>query len=201
MPSKKDSTGAEAAKPARRPRSTQKYIRNLYGTPVGLRLAGGERIDLRPRGQRGDLCAVTKEQEKDTKLLLNVNLLVEVITEAEAAKVIEGQNTNQRAHHPALQMLRDEFGDPYAQDDVEVTQDPQDAGEVVAQLVDGNIVTQRVPGKGQQMVRGPRSVGPKVATDIAGGDAEFAQLLRADEAAKNGASLTDIIDGGGFTVA
>lgn len=201
MPPKKASAEASAEKPARRPRSTQKFIRNLYGTPVGLRLSGGERIDLRPRGQRGDLAPISKEQEKDSKLMLNLGLVVELVSEAEATQVVVAQNTNQQAYHPALQILRNEHGNEYSQQDIRVEADPQQQGEVVAQIKDGQIVTQHVPGRGEQMVREPnkpRSVGPNVATHIAGSDAEMAQLLQADDIAKSGTSLEEVL--GGYSI-
>lgn len=200
MPPRKKTTADPAEKPARRPRSTQKYIRNLYGTPLGLRLSDGTRIELRPRGQRGDLVPVSKDQEKDGRLLLNIGVTVEVISEAEAIKVVEGQTTNQQAYHPALQILRSELGDEYAQQDVRVEADPQTQGDTVAYLEDGQIVTQYTQGKGQQMVRNPaaRSVGPRIATGIAGGDDEMAELIQADDAAKSGTSLEDVL--GGFNV-
>ncbi len=186
-----------AAKPRRT--STQKYIRNLYGTPLGIKLASGERMDLLPRGMRGDLMAISKDQEKDHRLIANVGLTVEVIPESEARQVIEGQATNQQSFHPALALLRDPQGRPYEQEDVRMDTDPQNQGEVVAQVDGaGNIAMENVPGKGQRMVRQPGSVGPKVATDVTGGDPEMGELLRADEAAKNGTSLTDVL--GGFNV-
>jgi hypothetical protein len=193
---KKTADDAEGKKPARRPRSTQKFVRNLYGTPLGIRLASGERLDLRPRGQRGDLAPLSKEQEKDAKIILNAGVTVEVIGEAEATKVVQGQTTNQQSYHPALQILRDSNDQPYPQQAVEVTEDPQTEGDVVALLKDGEIVTQHVPGKGQQVVRDAgRSVGPRVAQGVTGSDQEMAELLRADDAAKNGSSLTDILGG------
>lgn len=199
-PRKKSAEPKTASKPARR-RSTQKYVRNLYATPLGLRLADGTRIELRPRGQRGDIAAITKAQEKDAKLLLNVAVTVEVISEAEARKIVEGQATNQQAFHPALQTIRNELGEEYEQTDVRVEEDPQQQGETVAYLDDdGNVATQRVPGKGQQMVRNPasRSVGPRVATGLPGSDDEYAELVKADEAAKSGESLEDVL--GGYNV-
>lgn len=196
-PRKKTADEPAAEKPARRPRSTQKFARNLYGSPLGLRLAGGDRIELRPRGQRGDLAPITKDQQGDAKMLLNIGVTVEVISEAEARKIIEAQNTNQQAFHPTAAILRDALGRPYENPEVRVEADPQAQGETVALLKDGQIVTQRVPGKGQQMVRNPSSVGPRIATGIPGGDDEFAGLLEADDAAKNGTSLEDVL--GGYT--
>lgn len=177
----------------RRARSTQRYVRNLYTSPLGLRVSVEERFEFRPRGQRGDLVPMSKEQI--AKLGANIGLVVEVISEAEALKIIEGQTTNQQAYHPALTALRDPLGHEYDQDTVELSADPQTQGETVALLKDGEIVTERVPGKGQQIVRDPRSVGPHIATNIPGGEADFADSLAADDAAKSGQSLEDVLKG------
>lgn len=198
MPPRKSADEPNPAKKPARPRNTPKYVRNLYGSPASLRLGDGTRFELRPRGQRGDLAPLTKDQESDGKLHLNVGVLVEVISEAEAKKIISAQTTNQQAYHPALAVLRDQLGNEYAQDDVPVSENPQTTGETVAYLENGEIVTERVPGKGQQMVRQPRSVGPRIAKGVLGGDDEFAELLGADDAARNGSSLEDVL--GGFDV-
>lgn len=188
MPAESDTT------PKRRARSTQRYVRNLYTSPLGLRVSVDERFEFRPRGQRGDLVPMSKEQI--AKLGGNVGLVVEVISEAEALKIIEAQTTNQQAYHPALSALRDPLGDAYEQETVELAADPQSEGETVALLRDGQIVTERVPGKGQQIVRDPRPVGPRIATDIPGSD--MGADIAADDAAKSGQSLEDVL--GGFDV-
>ena len=195
------SNDAPAAKKpkARRASSTQKYVRNLYGSPLGLRVSKEERFELKPRGMRGDLIPVSKEQA--TKLAMNIGVTVELISEAEARTVIEGQTTNQQTYHPAIEALRNELGDEYKQDEVELTDEIKDQGVTAAYLdKDGNIVTQRVDGKGQQMVRDPRPparhTGPNLVT-VPGGDAEMTRELEMerDEQAKLGNSLADVLGG------
>jgi hypothetical protein len=180
--------------PKRRTHSTQRYVRNLYTSSLGLRVSVDERFELQPRGMRGDLVPMSKEQI--ARLGNNIGLVVEVISEAEAQKIIGQQTTNQQAHHPALDALRDPLGEQYEQETVELAADPQTEGETVALLKDGQIVTERVPGKGQQIVRDPRSVGPHIATDVPGCDPQFD--LAADDAARSGQSLEDVL--GGFDV-
>lgn len=195
MPSKTTDTATTASK-ARRS-STQKYIRNLYGSPLGLRVSKDDRIELRPRGQRGDLVPVSKEQI--SKLAPNIDFMVELISEAEAARVITSQTNNQQSYHPALIALRDPLGGEYDQDDVELGVDPQDEGETVAYLKDGDIVTERIPGKGQQMVRNPpRQLGPQIIGNLPGSDAIFAAEMAADDASKDGQTVDEVL--GGFDV-
>lgn len=197
------SNDTPAAKPkARRASSTQKYVRNLYGSPLGLRISKDERFELKPRGMRGDLIPVSKDQE--SKLAMNIGVTVELISEAEARKVVEGQATNQQTYHPAIEALRNELGEEYAQDEVELTDEIKDQGVTAAYLdKDGNIVTQRVDGKGQQMVRDPRPparhTGPNLV-NVPGSDAQMTRDLEMerDAQAKLGNSLGDVL--GGFDV-
>lgn len=104
MPPKTTKTGT--------PRSTDKYVRNLTRAQVVLRITGDEarRAVLNPRGQRGDLHFVTAAEVKQ---LHDTGVLYEIITETEGKEILSKQTTNQQKYHPAISMLRNEFGDKY----------------------------------------------------------------------------------------
>jgi hypothetical protein len=186
-PPRKD--GAAAAKKPRA--STKKYIRNLYYVPLNIAVSKDERIVLQARGQRGDLRELSPDDEGNSRILNNIGLTLELISAAEAKKVLDGQLTNAQ-HQPSsavIRELRDQLGRPYAQDDVVVEAPKEIQGETVAPLVNGEVEIQKGPGGG--IVR-EKSVMPRVA-DVPGSDPEMAHLLAGDEAAKNGESLTDIL--------
>lgn len=87
-------TAAKAKPVAKKPASTSKYIRNLLGIDVRVTFDSGRRIELSPRGQRGDMVAVSKEEMDDPIFLNNLSSLYEVISGAEATKVRDKQLTN-----------------------------------------------------------------------------------------------------------
>jgi len=112
MPPKKLTPNGQAAEPAgtkalagakrtaktaaapKKTTSAGKSIRNLLGVDVRLTFESGRRVELTPRGQRGDMVAVSKEELDDPIFLNNLSSLYEVISNAEAAKVREKQLTN-----------------------------------------------------------------------------------------------------------
>lgn len=94
-------------------KAEQLFVRNVRHVPVSVRLDTGKRLELRPRGQRGDCAPVTEEEMQDDKFLRNSGNLFEVITSSEANNVIEKQTTNQQAVHPALAHIRNERNEPY----------------------------------------------------------------------------------------
>lgn len=130
----------------RRPRVSQKrFIRNLTGLEFRLRLERQEYpkrpVTLQPRGMRGDIAPLTKDDLSDPILLDNLALgACEVITEAEAQEAIAKQGINIQAPHPALAALRNELGEEYEEGAVKVTEAFEDQGQVVAQLDDGQVV-------------------------------------------------------------
>jgi hypothetical protein len=128
------------------PKKSQQYIRNIRAVPVSIRLDTGRKLELRPRGQRGDTLPVNTEEMQDEKFLGNQDLLFEVLTGAEGKKVIQKQTTNQQAVHPALSHLRNERGETYERG-VVVEENFQDQGSKVA-VVDerGQIQRFRAPG-------------------------------------------------------
>lgn len=90
---------ATKAKPAAKKSSTAgKHIRNILGVNVRLTFDSGRKVQLNPRGQRGDMTAISKEEMDDPIFLENLASLYEVITNAEAAQVREKQLTNASAN-------------------------------------------------------------------------------------------------------
>jgi hypothetical protein len=116
------------------------YARNLRGVEVGFRLArqdkGKKRFDLKPRGQRGDLVKLLPEDLEDDTLLNQVNYgVIEIVTAAEAKAALEKQSTNaQQAVHPAMALLRNELGQPYAPENIRTEAEFNSQGVTVAQL-------------------------------------------------------------------
>lgn len=90
------------------------FIRNLREVPVRLRFGDkkdGRTVNLQPRGMRGDLDRLKPGDEYDSALN-DVGILFEVLTEAQVARVVQGQTTNQQAVHPALAHLLTPTGEP-----------------------------------------------------------------------------------------
>jgi hypothetical protein len=117
----------------------QMFARNLRGTDFGFRLSRqktGKRTDLKPRGQRGDIVRLEKEDYGDPELERQIQYgCLEIITLAEAREIISKQARNQQqAVHPAMAMLRNELGKPYEHDTVKVAPEFNSQGITVAQL-------------------------------------------------------------------
>lgn len=117
------------------------FIRNLRLVEVGIRLERQsdqktKRIDLKPRGTRGDIKPLQEGDLQDSTLIANVELgVVEIITAAEAQKAIKNQvNNAQTAIHPAMAMLRNPLGEEYADGAVQGVEDYVDESVVVARL-------------------------------------------------------------------
>lgn len=111
LPPKK--TASTKPKPAAKKTVTSgKHIRNALGVDVRLTFDSGRRIELAPRGQRGDMVAVSKEELDDPIFLNNLGSLYEVITNAEAAKVREKQLTNASTYNSVRpeEIIKSEHG-------------------------------------------------------------------------------------------
>lgn len=116
MPPKKVTPKGTAAKPAgdgvktarkaptkaattRKPAtSTQKFIRNIRGVNVRVTFESGRRVQLEPRGQRGDMVAVSKDEQNDSSFLGNLGILYEVISSKDANDIRTKQFTNASSH-------------------------------------------------------------------------------------------------------
>jgi hypothetical protein len=117
------------------------YIRNLRNTEVSFRLTrqqrqGEKRTTLKPRGQRGDIQRLDREDLNDGELQTQIAYgLVEILPEGEALEAIRKQSFNsQQASHPALAMLTNERGEAYEQNAVRVASNEEAFGIKVADL-------------------------------------------------------------------
>ena len=91
-----------------------KWVRNLYGSTFCLRLQRQDkkqRIELQPRGMRGDMFPLEPGDENDHLLLSNIGF-VEVIGNGEARKITEGQTHNIQKTNSTLAMITNELGEP-----------------------------------------------------------------------------------------
>ena len=118
----------------RKTRSTKKWVRNLRQMEVGFRLKeSNDRIDLKPRGYRGDMTPLNRAQLNDPQVERNEGLLFEIITDSEAQKILEKQHINaQKAKHPALNTLRNSKDLPM--EDVSLELSNEEQAILVAQL-------------------------------------------------------------------
>ena len=151
MPAKKVTPKGTAAKPAgsgatttkkaatpRKPAASKsttgkKHIRNIRGVDVRLTFESGRRVQLSPRGQRGDLTAVSKEELEDPIFLNNLGILYEVITEKDAIEIRNKQFTNASGRNPRPEdLLTNEKGESISS--TTVTQSFENQGKVIATL-------------------------------------------------------------------
>lgn len=136
------------------------FARNLRQIPVSFRLSrqdkpGAKRTNLKPRGQRGDVAKLQKEDLSDTSLREQINYgLIEIISEVDAQQVIDKQTTNtQFKVHPARDKIRNENGNPYKDEDIKIVQEQASQGVVVGS-VDDKGHTVRGPGETPQTETG-----------------------------------------------
>lgn len=130
-----------AAKPRK---ATPEYVRNLRYTPVSCRVSETRRIELKPLGMRGDMAKLSKEEFADSRVQANIGLIFEALTAEQAQKIWDDQLTNQQAHHPALDTLRNDKGEEFDNKDIVVKEETfEDQGVVVAELNDGQMVIDR----------------------------------------------------------
>lgn len=148
-----------------------RYVRNTSGAPFRMKLsrhAPGQRgIQLKPRGERGDIAPLEEGDMEDMILRDNLNLgLVEIITSNEATNAMGKQTTNRQAVHPALAALKNEKGEGNMTLNVE--QSFEDQGVTVATLEDGQVVFDR--GKGGPNIRRQPGEAPGVPANIPGAE-------------------------------
>lgn len=128
------------------------YIRNRHYVDVRITLSednNERRIELKPRGQRGDLARVSKDEQADTKLDWT---LVERLSADDARGIMESQVTNQQAPHAALEALRNAHGQRY-EAPPQVSLPFEQQGQVVA-TTEATAATGRLQ-QGERMVRAP----------------------------------------------
>jgi len=130
-------------KTTRRKPAKKTWMRNLRHTHVSIRL-DDRKIELAPRGQRGDIAPIKKDEAEHEIFLQNQGTLFETLTTAEAKEVVEQQHENvQQRPHPALATIRNEYGEEYER----VTTEPEfnrEQGKTVAPLdEEGNLTINR----------------------------------------------------------
>lgn len=169
MPPRK--TEGEAQKPARKRANPQKWVRNLTLAQVAFRIGGpdGRRVELKPRGHRGDLAQVSKDELAQ---LTDVDSIYEVITDTEAKTVLSKQTVNQQAYHPALQAIRNSKGEQYGQQAVVVASEAEAQGITVAHVeandpYEGNKKNIRIERVTTADVLGPERVAVPGSTEYA----------------------------------
>ena len=131
---------ATPRKPAASKPAGKKHIRNIRGVDVRLTFESGRRVQLTPRGQRGDLTAVSKEELEDPIFLNNLGVLYEVIDSKTADKVRAKQNTNASLGYSRPEdLLTNERGESIAQ--VNMQQSFENQGKTIAtlQTTDGRV--------------------------------------------------------------
>lgn len=127
---------AEAAVIAKEDEEGPQWIRNLYTSPFSLRLqrqsdVKTRRIELKPRGVRGDMFPLEEGDEKDHILIANLGR-VEIIGNGTAQRVLSGQTNNIQKTNTTLAMIVNEVGDPIQKLTVETEYNQQ--GVVVGYL-------------------------------------------------------------------
>ena len=110
------------------------YLRNLHGCESRVNLSDGRKIELKPRGQRGDMESITADEFKDQKVQDNIGLVYEPLSEESAQEVMEKQNTNRQEPHAPFAAITNERGEQYQQADVPVEKAFEEQGEVVAKV-------------------------------------------------------------------
>lgn len=110
------------------------YLRNLHGCEGRVNLSDGRKIELKPRGQRGDMESVTEQEFKDQKLQDNIGLIFEPLSEESAQEVTEKQNTNRQEPHAPFAAITNERGEQYRQAEVPIEKSFEQQGEVVAKV-------------------------------------------------------------------
>jgi hypothetical protein len=129
---------AEAKAIAKADTEGPKWVRNLYNSPFSLRLQRQDkkqRIELKPRGVRGDMHPLEPGDENDHVLINNLGF-VEVIGDGTAKKVAEGQTHNIQKTNSTLALITNELGEPIKKLTVETEYNQQG---VVVGYVDPNL--------------------------------------------------------------
>lgn len=149
--------GRVTAKPAATPKETPKaaskrsttapsssqslhYIRNLHHGAGGARFdlsLNDIRIDLRPRGERGDMRLVTQEMIDDPMYQHNKGIIFEEISIDDGQEIIRKQQINQQSGPDTFDLLTNEYGQKYKQVRATVTAPFEQQGTVVANIAPG----------------------------------------------------------------
>lgn len=128
-------------------KSGRYWVRSAYNAPFSLRLErqseGKKRIELKPRGQRGDMFPLQPEDLNDAGLQTNVEIgLIEIIGDGDAKAIVTKQTQNLQRTHTPLALLRNEKGEEYTPDAFKVEAEFNSQGVVVG-VVDQSMGSQQ----------------------------------------------------------
>ena len=140
---------AEAAEIAEEDATGPKWIRNLYTSPFSLRLQRQSdmktrRIELKPRGVRGDMFPLEDGDEKDHVLIANLGR-IEIIGNGAAKRVAAGQTHNIQKTNTTLALIRNENDKPITKLTVATEHNKQG---VVVGYIDPNYQAKNEEGAG-----------------------------------------------------
>jgi hypothetical protein len=121
-----------------KPKAGTLYVRNLREIDCRFTLDGGRRIELKARGQVDDIAPVSKEEQADSKFIINAGLLFEILTPAQASQVIKKQaiNAQNQRRNPLLDHLLNEKGEAYEIEDVHIDPTLEQRSITVAKIVE-----------------------------------------------------------------
>lgn len=157
------------------------YLRTIYNSEFHLRWEDDNgkkrRLELKARGQRGDMHPISKKDAEDTgfqeALRKNLDLgVIEVISGREAMEVAKSQTANQQAFHPALAAIRNEKGEAYAPENIRVEAEFNSQGVTVARLDPVAEGVGNVPSRGRNGVNWEQARGqaPQAQQGTLGGN-------------------------------
>lgn len=146
-----------AAKKQTEKASTYSYLRNIRYVEARLTLEDNRRINLQPRGQRGDMARIPTEDLGDTVVQDNVGYIIEVISDEAGREIMRKQQTNQNTSQSVMSQLTNERGEPYTQESVTVGPSNEEQAIVVADVQ--NTGQGRFSERNTELVR---SVGPNI---------------------------------------
>jgi hypothetical protein len=140
-PKKTASKKKKAKKPAAQSNSASThYIRNLHSGAGGARIdlqTTDTRIQLEPRGRRGDMRLVTEEIANDPMYQHNLGVIFEEVPIEVGREIIAKQQTNQQQEPSTMDLLRNSKGEKYIQTRANVEIPFEQQGVTVAQVSQG----------------------------------------------------------------
>lgn len=137
----------KAATKAKKPAAKKKaqaspkshYIRNLHNGAGGARVdLDDTRINLRPRGERGDMMIVTEEMTNDPMYQHNIGIIFEEISLEKGKEIISKQQINQQSGPTTMDYITNEKGEKYAQVKATITPSYEAQGVTVAEISPGS---------------------------------------------------------------
>lgn len=158
---------------------TARFVRNIRNITVRCTLENGRRIELKPRGERGDMASLSEEETNDARVIENVGMIWELLGSQQAQDILHKQSTNQQVSPTAFDQLLNEYGKPY-EGDATVEKAFEEQGEVVANVEDTG--DGRFTQNNQQLVRNsgeaPEVVSPPGARGNEVTEGQLDQLAR-----------------------